>query len=552
MRLEKNEPCPCGSGVKYRKCCKPLRTGRPEAPFAGGAAWRKAAWILLGLLALLYALSLRTYYVGYFNDDAFYLIGAKSLLMGRYANLQLPGSPPLIQYYPGYPLLLAAVLWAVGPNDTALKLVSLLMTWGAMFLIHRLWEEEPSPAVRFGALFLAGISPLTAALSGTVVAEVPYLLWTALVLSLARKGWEKTGVLWWVGVGALAGAGGLLRPNGIVLPLALAAGLALERRWRAAAAALLSGLAPAGAFLLRNQLSSGLGTTYFGELAAPFDQGGGVFALGRLMGLNAIFYSRELLARAFFRWPAALGQQGPEFFTMVLAGGALLAGLRRSRMDGWRKLPWLHFALYLGVVLAWFKQSDRYLLPLLPFAAILLLRGVEAFAQLLWPYSGSRAVIAVLACATCLSAVSLRLIVRASLFEHTAANSPPFKVFSWIIQRTRPTDVLAADMSGRLFIFTGRRAARLPRLRDASALADWAQAAEVSHILTLGGDAAMRTVTEDPRHDPVAQDALAEALSHSPRFEKVFEDAQESSAVFRLVPALSPGAPGTGRPGSPP
>lgn len=46
-----------------------------------------------GLLALtlgIYLLSLGAYYVGFFNDDAFYLIGARSLLGGNYTELSHP------------------------------------------------------------------------------------------------------------------------------------------------------------------------------------------------------------------------------------------------------------------------------------------------------------------------------------------------------------------------------------------------------------------------------------------------------------------------------
>ncbi|MDD5629795.1 MAG: hypothetical protein PHU21_12065, partial [Elusimicrobia bacterium] len=58
-------------------------------------------------LAVLYLLCLRAYYVGFFNDDAFYLIGARSLLSGGFRELSAPGAPPMTVYMPGYPLILA-------------------------------------------------------------------------------------------------------------------------------------------------------------------------------------------------------------------------------------------------------------------------------------------------------------------------------------------------------------------------------------------------------------------------------------------------------------
>ena len=90
MPVSRNAVCPCGSRKKYKHCCMPQAKG-------SGGGWRPAFWALFGLLVILYALAFRTYYIGYFNDDASYLIGAKSLLTGRYADLSAPGEPPLIQ-----------------------------------------------------------------------------------------------------------------------------------------------------------------------------------------------------------------------------------------------------------------------------------------------------------------------------------------------------------------------------------------------------------------------------------------------------------------------
>ncbi|MBI2363248.1 MAG: hypothetical protein HYV15_07695, partial [Elusimicrobia bacterium] len=69
---------------------------------------RRLHWAALFLAAaVLYVLARDAYWVGFFNDDAFYLIGAHSLLQGRFAELSHPAAPPLIQYLPGWPLLLA-------------------------------------------------------------------------------------------------------------------------------------------------------------------------------------------------------------------------------------------------------------------------------------------------------------------------------------------------------------------------------------------------------------------------------------------------------------
>jgi SEC-C motif domain protein len=31
MKISSNAPCPCGSGIKYKRCCRPLHLGQPAA-----------------------------------------------------------------------------------------------------------------------------------------------------------------------------------------------------------------------------------------------------------------------------------------------------------------------------------------------------------------------------------------------------------------------------------------------------------------------------------------------------------------------------------------
>src|SRR5262249_13333046 len=71
-------------------------------------------WAAAAGLGLRHLPCRRAYYVGFFNDDAFYIIGARSLLQGRYAELNAPGQPPLVNYPPGTSLLLAPVAFLAG------------------------------------------------------------------------------------------------------------------------------------------------------------------------------------------------------------------------------------------------------------------------------------------------------------------------------------------------------------------------------------------------------------------------------------------------------
>src|SRR4051812_25463771 len=84
-------------------------------------------WILMAGFVL-YALSFSMYYAGYFNDDASYILGAKSLMMGKYVSLDLPGQPPKTAYPPGFSLFLVPFVWLCQPHWQLLKCVSIILT----------------------------------------------------------------------------------------------------------------------------------------------------------------------------------------------------------------------------------------------------------------------------------------------------------------------------------------------------------------------------------------------------------------------------------------
>ena len=52
MEPNRNEPCPCGSGRKYKRCCALVEGGAGEAPPAG-RSWRRGVMMaLVGVVVL--------------------------------------------------------------------------------------------------------------------------------------------------------------------------------------------------------------------------------------------------------------------------------------------------------------------------------------------------------------------------------------------------------------------------------------------------------------------------------------------------------------------
>ena len=108
---------------------------------------RILAWLIF-VLGLIYLISLRAYYVGFFNDDAFHIIGARALIQGRYVELNAPGHPPLVNYLPGYSMILAPLAWLSGDWLLPYQLLSVFMCLLALWLLWNLFEGLSAPARR--------------------------------------------------------------------------------------------------------------------------------------------------------------------------------------------------------------------------------------------------------------------------------------------------------------------------------------------------------------------------------------------------------------------
>ena len=98
---------------------------------------RRRLLILLGLVlaGAVYLRFFRYAYVGYYGDDAYYIIGARSLLQGSFSFLNRPEAPSILQYWPGYPLLLAPWIALFPGSLHALQWSSLFFTLGSLLLL---------------------------------------------------------------------------------------------------------------------------------------------------------------------------------------------------------------------------------------------------------------------------------------------------------------------------------------------------------------------------------------------------------------------------------
>ncbi len=458
-------------------------------------------WLLIP--GILYLLSLNAYYVGFFNDDAFFLIGAKSLLSGRYAELNHPANPPFIQYLPGYPLLLAPWMLLPGADFLGPKLFSVLMTLSAVFLFHRFAREELSPTAAAAATALLAFNPLTVSLSGVILSDVPSLLWTVLILITARAWWKRDDDKAWILLGLMGAFGFFLRPTGAAFILTLPLALAWEKRYRQALIALTAGTLPILAWLTRNWIVRGHGLLYADELADPYKKATADALIDA--GNNAWFYLRELFGRVLFRQPLTL-------VSTALGACFCIAGIVRIGITGWRFFALAYAAAYGAVIILWPKQTSRYLLPILPFILWWMFAGA---ARLEEDLKKPKAVtLALLLFGLVCAAPPVFNIVRTSTTRETPVNTPPRKFWNWVRTNTDPNALFAAELDGRTYILSDRHCLQLPRWKEPGRIAQWAMRNKVDYIITTDNRFVMRTHRGEGPHDAVTYADLPFAAAY--------------------------------------
>ncbi|MBK6734639.1 MAG: hypothetical protein IPG61_11215 [bacterium] len=342
--------------------------------------------------------------VGSITDDAVYVETARSLAEGRGPVLAVgpdaaPANPGL--FPPGFPLLLAPLALAFPASLAALKMVPLLAAALLLPLCWRLPGPGAAPRVRLALVALTALNPWVVGWSGRVLSDLPFT-----VLSLAALLWfedwqceAQPSPLRTVRLAGVTGLAMLVRSVGLALPLAMAAHLALERRWRRLGQ-LLAATAATQAVLWLPGWSGGnwLTEAYRSQLLG---HSGALPERLAFMAANAWGYLRELPV-ALWPW---FGNPARQWFEARGAGALYDAAQLATALlvviccaAGWRALRgqagavgraraqlWLLYLAFQALALVNFAGwpsgvQTRLLLPVLPLLYLLLVGGVEALA----------------------------------------------------------------------------------------------------------------------------------------------------------------------------
>lgn len=493
----------------------------------------KHIFILLGICGILYALSINAYFVGFFNDDAFYLIGARALTHGHYVELNQPGYPPLVNYWPGYSMLLMPITAVFKNSNLPHQIFSILLCLGALIFLSLATKKELTPFSRISFLVLAGISPLVISLSGTILSDIPYFTLTCLIMWWIQKIWNKGSISKWFLLAFSIGFLVLIRPVGITMAMAVGLILLIEKRWRLGVMCLLVPAFFGGLFYLRNYLLMGIGTHYLSEMSGPYF---GQMGLTKLVGswwINLKYYLYHLFVHNFFRWPNVPGRGILVFLTVILGVTSVILGIIQARQKRLAQILIIYLIFYGLIHLSWPKQSGRYLLPLVP---IVLYFFIEGLARLDGIFGAKKILLGgVVLVSLMLNIFPIANIVRASMFKPNKKNSPPLETINWVLKNTQKDDIFAVELDGAFYLHTGRPTIHLRKIFDSPLFHQWLKANGVKYVLFCPSQYSLKSIWENTRHDPYPTEILLKNLSDKGLYIPIFISEADGATIYQIA-----------------
>lgn len=482
----------------------------------------------------MYAALFPQLYLGYFNDDALYVVAAQSVLQGRYIRLYHPLLPPMNHPLPGYPVFLAPFLWIAQPHWAALKAINIVVTMLSCVLLWDLWSLSLDSWTCALAVALYALNPTTATYAATVMPEPCFLLLFLVALNvfrayLAHPRHDSAWIL-----GALLAWLALIRPEGILLAGIFGAVLLKLRHRSALARVLLPSLGLWASVLLRNYRLTRSPTNYVETWTATSLHIAGGF--GRLAAQAA-----RLLHTLLMNTILAVPWDTRSPFLWVVEG-ALLIILSALLISGFRKwlsnekiapMAWVigsFCVLYFGVHAFW-AVTERYFLPVLPFLfGMALMGGCRGHAR----NDCSKRLTLLAAAALC----GLYLVQDARCIHMARSGSAPVEkrlpaeTFAWIRAHT-PPDAIFLAKAPVVYLYTGRQAVSAVRAENKEEFRGRLNRMDVTYALS---QPRMLLSLEGIPEDPAAVwERSQKWLREWPEaFQPVYRNAQEGTVLFKI------------------
>lgn len=488
--------------------------------------WALGIVILAGVF---YLLSMNAYFVGFFNDDAYYIIGAKSLSSGAYSRINQLNNPPLTNYFPGYPVLLApllaagnAVMPGAAQKYLILRLFSIILITGSIFLVYGIFREFfSSEYTIIAVILLFSLNPITVSLSGTVLSDIPYTFFSLLCIYLLVK--NKNFIVTSCLLGFLAS----IRPVGIILFVAAVTWLLVKKQNKNAVILFLVGGLITSIYPVRNLIIGAGPTHYITQLLSSYVSG---MAAG-IPERNFIFYSKEIIGRTFFRLPAS---PGAEIISWLIILGFLLVSLL-GMIKSWEKLLPVNLYLvgYTVFHLFWPLQCQRYFLPVLPIMLFLFFYGLEA----LLPARLKPWVISAVYVFSIFLCVKVdRQIIEVSHSRGDLRNTPKINTYNWVTEKLPEKSVIACQLDGTTYLYTHRYTVAFPVIgSSADEFYNDLKQNCAGYVLFQPDLPVLTSPGGNNPGDPFPVDVLAKLLSDKAKYRLLYASPAEKTAVFGII-----------------
>lgn len=330
------------------------------------SVWNQLAVVLVIMVAFLQIVTLREGHL-WGGDFALFLLHARNIVDGipYAATGYIPSpfyGPPT--YPPGFPLMIAPLYALFGLDIEVMKWLIVVSYAGALWFVYRLLAMEGGPRVALIVIGVLGVNPWFWDFKDELVSDIPFFMFTAMALLVARLAYDLRAPLWGrLGIGVLLAILIYLayatRSIGLTLIPAVVAYFIMTRQPRFALAA-TTVLVFGFLFVLHERLMDSTGGywNYF-SLDPQIIAGNLLMAVKMFSGW---FLHEEIspFVRAAVYGPVAL-----------LAVTGLIAALRRPGILEW-------FAAFYMLPILMFDPFllDRYLIPLVPLFVFYTAGGV--------------------------------------------------------------------------------------------------------------------------------------------------------------------------------
>lgn len=315
------------------------------------------------------------------NDDAWYLLLARSLRDLDYSDRHLLGAPAHSQYPPGFPALLALSTMMFGERIDALLGVMVLCSAISLAFVYDAVRRRSGPHVGLVVLALCAVNPRLIEFGGKLMSETPYLLFTSVAIwAVSREPTThdsaRSSAVWPAAPIVASVMAALTRTFGLTLIAALTVAWMLERRYRRAMVLAGAAVLTVGAWMFWTMAAPGRVATRSYIADATFVEEGSpspVAAIARRISENSTMYATRSIPSALPQ-PTIEGTLADNIIGLLLF--VVFAAVGVFVLWKQARAVVLYLATSAALLAIWPWRVDRFVVPLIPFLLWMMMTGV--------------------------------------------------------------------------------------------------------------------------------------------------------------------------------